>query len=231
MNLIKNAKTASKSDQPKRPAHEVVYHRLREQILFGEMAPGQAVTIQGLTESLGVGMTPVREAIRRLISDGALIFQGNRRVKVPEMTTQDVEQVTYVRSQIESELARRAAQNMSASVIARLRDIDEKVDTAISSGDIEGYLRHNHEFHEVIYDVADAPIVRDLADRLWLRFGPSLRVVSGRYGTQSLPDRHKEMLHALEKGDAIGAAEAMAGDVRQGMQLVASVMSETVLAG
>lgn len=227
MNLIKNEKAASKSAPTKRPTHEIVYQRLREQILFGEMAPGQAVTIQGLTESLGVGMTPVREAIRRLISDGALIFQGNRRVKVPEMTAQDVEQVTYVRSQIESELARRAAQNMTPEVITRLRTIDENLDIAISSGDIEGYLRQNHAFHELIYQVANAPIVSDLADRLWLRFGPSLRVVSGRYGTQSLPDRHKEMLDALERGDADGAARAMAGDVEQGMQLVASVMSES----
>ena len=61
----------------KLPAHEQVYQRLRAQILFGELAPGQAVTIQGLVEALDSGMTPVREAIRRLISDGALVFQGN----------------------------------------------------------------------------------------------------------------------------------------------------------
>ena len=62
------------------PAHEMTYRALKELLLFGEIAPGQAVTIQGLVARLDVGMTPVREALRRLISEGALEFQGNRRV-------------------------------------------------------------------------------------------------------------------------------------------------------
>ena len=65
------------------PAHEMTYRALKELLLFGEIAPGQAVTIQGLVARLEVGMTPVREALRRLISEGALEFQGNRRVSVP----------------------------------------------------------------------------------------------------------------------------------------------------
>ncbi|MEE3072583.1 MAG: GntR family transcriptional regulator, partial [Pseudomonadota bacterium] len=52
------------------PAHQIAYQTLREKILFGELAPGQAVTILGLTEQLGAGMTPVREAIRRLTAAG-----------------------------------------------------------------------------------------------------------------------------------------------------------------
>ena len=78
------------------PAHEQVYRDLRARILFGEMAPGQPVTIQGLAQALGAGVTPVREAIRRLISDGALVFQGNRRVIVPALTVDDVEQLIFV---------------------------------------------------------------------------------------------------------------------------------------
>ena len=96
MDLIKNKPSGTSADNEKSPAHAQVYHRLKSQILFGELVPGQPVTIQGLTESLGVGMTPVREAIRRLISDGALVFQGNRRVSVPVWTTQSLEQLTMV---------------------------------------------------------------------------------------------------------------------------------------
>ena len=63
----------------KMPAHQAVYEKLRVMILFGDLAPGQPVTIQGLTDQLNVGMTPVREALRRLIAEGALTHQGNRR--------------------------------------------------------------------------------------------------------------------------------------------------------
>ena len=52
------------------PSHEVTYCRLRDMILFGQLAPGQPVTIQGLTAMLGAGMTPVREAVRTLAAQG-----------------------------------------------------------------------------------------------------------------------------------------------------------------
>ena len=57
-----------RADSAGLPTHEVVYRRLRDMILFGELAPGQPVTIQGLVERLEVGMTPVREALRRLMA-------------------------------------------------------------------------------------------------------------------------------------------------------------------
>ncbi len=224
--MIKNKAPSTKTEDVKRPAHEQVYHTLRSQILFGEMVPGQPVTIQGLTESLGVGMTPVREAIRRLISDGALIFQGNRRVSVPVLSHDDIEQMIYARKAIESELSMRATSRMSAADIDELELVDKRLDDAIAAGDVEGYLRRNYAFHAALYAHADAPVLDDLAERLWLRFGPSLRIVCGRFGTQSLPDRHKEIISALRSGDAKSVAQAMAQDVEQGMELMAGVLSD-----
>jgi len=189
--------------------------------MFGELVPGQPVTIQGLTDSLGVGMTPVREAIRRLISDGALVFQGNRRVSVPLLSEGDAEQLIFARISIESELSRRAARNMSCADIDHLEQIDQQLDRMIADGDVGGYLHLNHSFHETLYSQADAPILRDLAERLWLRFGPSLRVICGRYGTQSLPDRHKDIIAALRTGDVDATAKATAQDIEQGMELMA----------
>lgn len=207
------------------PAHEQVYQQLREQILFGEMAPGQAVTIQGLAKALGVGMTPVREAIRRLISDGALVFQGNRRVSVPQLSVSDVEQLVYLRKTMESELTRRAAKRISDAAIGELDHLDRLLDQAISVGNVVGYLANNYQFHAQLYEQANAPVIADLVNRVWLRFGPSLRVVCGRYGTQNLRDHHKELLEALHRRDPDGAARAMVRDVEQGMQQVADVLT------
>ncbi|AUQ76096.1 GntR family transcriptional regulator [Phaeobacter piscinae] len=213
---------ASSVSQPtaKLPAHETVYQTLRGQILFGDLAPGQAVTIQGLVESLGAGMTPVREAIRRLISDGALVFQGNRRVSVPMLRESDLSELIYARKTIECQLARLATERVSPADISALEAIDTALDQAISAGDVAGYLVQNYQFHTRLYAHADAPILTDLADRLWLRFGPSLRVVCGRLGTQSFPDRHKDILEALHRKDADLAALAMERDVAQGMDQV-----------
>lgn len=211
---------AGQENPAKLPAHEIVYQMLRAQILFGELVPGQAVTIQGLVETLGAGMTPVREAIRRLISDGALVFQGNRRVSVPLLSPDDLEELIYARKTIECELARRATTRIGATHIEELSVIDTALDEAISKGDVAGYLVQNYSFHTALYAHAGAPILSDIADRLWLRFGPSLRVVSGRLGTQSFPDRHKDILEALRRQDPELAALAMERDVCQGMEQV-----------
>lgn len=218
---VTNSATHGAPDEgAKLPAHETVYQQLRAQILFGELAPGQAVTIQGLTEALNAGMTPVREAIRRLISDGALVFQGNRRVSVPLLGSDDIDELCFVRKTIESELARRAALHITEDQINRLETIDLALDQAISAGDVAGYLVQNYSFHSGLYACANAPILADLSDRLWLRFGPSLRVVCGRFGTQSFPDRHKDIIEALRQRQPEKVALAMEKDVEQGMEQV-----------
>ena len=209
------------------PTHQAVFLRLRDAILFGELAPGQAVTLQGLTAMFDVGMTPVREALRRLVAQGALEMHGNRRVTVPELTQNSVSELEFMRLSLEPELTRRFAQQVSSQGISNLRQIDGLLNTAIQRGDVSGYLRQNHAFHATIYAGANAPIMAQAADRLWLRFGPSLRVVCGRFGTQNLPDKHQELLQALDDGNAFAASTAMAGDIQQGMVQILAALPET----
>ncbi len=202
------------------PAHELIYRQLRDQILFGDLAPGQAVTIQGLTDRLGVGMTPVREAIRRLVPQGALESRGNRRVCVPLLDRTDIDQIIIARQWLDPHLALRATQRVTLEELDELTVMDADLDRAIEQGDLRAYLELNYRFHKRLYEIADAPILGDLADGLWLRFGPSLRVVCGRMGTQNLPDKHKDMLAAMHARDAERAARAIREDVIQGMEQV-----------
>ncbi len=213
------------------PAHAQVYLRLREMVLYGDLTPGQAVTIQGLTERLGVGMTPVREAIRRLISQGALEFQGNRRVSVPLLTAADIGEIIVAREWLDPYLTRCAMRHVTASDIDRLARLDAALDGAIRQGDLRGYLHLNHQFHLSLYRLARSPILADLAEGLWLRFGPSMRVLCGRIGTQNLPDNHKNTLKAMQAGDADAAAAAIAADVRQGMDQLRASLADMVGGG
>lgn len=221
----KALRVVTHTDSPRLPAHETVYRALRELILFGELAPGQPVTIQGLTERLDAGMTPVREAIRRLTAEGALEFQGNRRVCVPMLTVDNVNELIFVRQALEPQLVLRACERITDADLDQLEEIDEALDAAISKGDLRGYLELNYRFHTAIYQLADAPILTSLADGLWLRYGPSLRVVCGRLGTQNLPDEHKIALQAMRAGDPQTAANAMQKDVIQGMEQVRRVLA------
>lgn len=200
---------------------------MREAILFGELKPGQAVTIQGLTSLLGAGITPVREALRRLVSQGALVMHDNRRITVPELSLETISELEFMRLALEPELTRRFSTQVTADDIRNLRNIDNQLNTAIQLGDVPAYLRQNHAFHAAIYAGANAPIMAEAADRLWLRFGPSLRVVCGRFGTQNLPDKHQELLQALETRDVVAATNAMIGDIHQGMVQILSTVPNT----
>lgn len=202
------------------PEHEAIYLKIRDMILFGELAPGQAVTILGLRDSLGAGMTPVREAIRRLTAEGALEAQGNRRVCVPEMTLKKLDQIQFARLQIEPHLAELSCNNQKVGLVPDLRLLDAEVDTAIESGSVERYLETNYRFHFRLYAEAEAEILKKIANSLWLQVGPSLRIVCGRYGTSNLPDKHDEAMAALLAGDAIRAGRAIAEDISQGMDQV-----------
>ena len=202
------------------PTHEVTYARLRDMILFGLLEPGAPVTIQGLINDLGAGMTPVREAIRRLAAEGALLPQGNRRVTVPKLTTGLLDQIAFARMTIEPRLAELAAANLTPALITRLADIDAQVDAAIRTGEITAYLKSNHAFHFALYEASDAPVLVDMARSLWLRFGPSLRIVIAKGGALSLPDQHEEALAAMKAGNAAALARAMLSDIAQGVDQV-----------
>jgi DNA-binding GntR family transcriptional regulator len=214
------------ADTRKIPSHEVTYARLRDMILFGHLAPGAPVTIQGLIADLGAGMTPVREAIRRLTAEGALLPQGNRRVAVPQLSAEMLDQVAFARLAIEPNLAARAATRLTTAQIDRLQAIDAKVNRAIDSGNLPDYLAANHAFHFALYEAADAPVLLDLARSLWLRAGPSLRAVIDRFGRETAPDLHREALAAMRAGDAKALAAAIERDIQQGVEHVRQALAE-----
>lgn len=198
------------------PAHQIAYARLRDMVLFGDLAPGAAVTIEGLVAKLGLGMTPVREAIRRLIAERALVMQGNRRISVPRLDARALDDLAYARQMIETELARQALRASDALLIDRLRAIDLALDAAIASGDIPAYLRENHSFHFTLYARAGSEVLEGVAAALWLRFGPSLRVVCLGQGRDAA-DHHKRALAALAAGDEAALVGALEDDITQGV--------------
>lgn len=221
-----DAVTGQQGEARKVPTHEVTYLRLRDMVLYGVLAPGQPVTIQGLIRDLDAGMTPVREAIRRLTAEGALVLHDNRRVSVPKMTPLLLDQLVHVRDAVEPKLAELACPNLTPDRIARLVEIDAGIEPAIRASDVTTYLRLNYAFHFTLYEAAGATVLEDIARSVWLRFGPSLRVILARYISLGLPDQHAEALEAMRAGDAPALAAAIRADIAQGVDQVRASLAE-----
>ena len=75
---------------PNASAHERLYRSLRQQVMHGELDPGQSLTLRGLGKTYGVSMTPAREAVRRLVAEGALTLSSSGRISTPELTPERI---------------------------------------------------------------------------------------------------------------------------------------------
>jgi len=199
--------------------HDQVYQAIRQALITGRIAPGVGVSLRSLAAELGVSPMPVRDAVRRLVAERALaINPANKRLSVPSLTADRLEQLSQARLWVEPELAARAAPRGDAALIRTLQALDAEVDAALRLGDVDRYMTANHAFHFAIYGRAEADVLLSMAGGLWLQIGPFMRVVFGRVGADGLAaDRHAEALDALKLGDAAGARRAIAADLSEGM--------------
>ena len=203
-------------------AHDRVYRSLRQQIMHGELEPGLPLTLRGVGEQYGVSMTPVREAIRRLVAEGALSLSSSGRISTPELRAERIEELAAIRALIEPELASRALPRAHTALIDRLQAINGTIAEVVAKRDAVGYIRTNLEFHRTLYLRAQAPAMLAMAETVWLQLGPTMRKLYGRLQRTEVPIQHRAIVAALKAGDEPGLRLAVRADVTQGLRLLVS---------
>jgi len=199
-------------------AHDRLYRSLRQQIMHGELAPGQALTLRGLAKIYGVSMTPAREALRRLAAEGALTLSTSGRVTTPDLSHERIEELATLRALIETELASRALPRAHMALIERLQSINMANAEAAVKRDAVAYIRTNLEFHRTLYLRAQAPAMLAVAETVWLQLGPTMRAVYSRLHRSDPPQTHRMILAALKAGDEPALRLAVRTDVTQGLR-------------
>ncbi|RYG92722.1 GntR family transcriptional regulator [Loktanella sp. IMCC34160] len=210
----------SRPVDPNSAAHERVYRALRTRIMHGEVMPGQAMTLRGIGKEFDVSMTPAREAIRRLVAEGALFLSSSGRVSTPELSNERIEELATVRAMMEPELATRALPRAHFALIERLEVINQGVSQMVARQDAPGYIRMNLEFHRTLYLRAQAPAMLAMTETVWLQLGPTMRALYGRLNRKDPPYHHKLILAALKAGDEPGLRLAVRTDVTQGLRML-----------
>nr|WP_164661633.1 GntR family transcriptional regulator [Tropicibacter sp. Alg240-R139] len=210
----------ARSTEQTASAHDRVYRMLRTRIMHGEIAPGQAMTLRGIGAEFGVSMTPAREAVRRLVAEGALFLSASGRVSTPELTNDRIEELAALRALLEVELASRALPRAHIALIDRLQSINMNVAEMVTKRDAVGYIRSNLEFHRTLYLRAQAPAMLAMAETVWLQLGPTMRALYGRLRRTDPPQGHRLIIAALKAGDEPGLRLAVRSDVTQGLRLL-----------
>ncbi|CTQ49027.1 GntR family transcriptional regulator [Jannaschia donghaensis] len=202
-------------------AHERLYRSLRSRIMHGELEPGQPLTLRGVGRDYGVSMTPVREALRRLVAEGALSLSASGRITTPALSNDRIEELGALRSLLEPELALRALPRAHLALIDRMEAINVSIAEQIAKQDASGYIRTNLEFHRTLYLRAQAPAILAMVETVWLQLGPTMRALYGRLNRTELPKNHRLIVAALRAGDEPGLRLAVRADVTQGLRLLA----------
>ncbi|KPQ09103.1 MAG: GntR family transcriptional regulator [Saliniramus fredricksonii] len=201
---------------------ESVYAQLHDAFTRGQFAPGDSLNLRGLAERLGTSMTPVREAVRRLVAEGALIDAPSRSLRVPDFDLRQMEDLKLARIALEPLVTGRAVERMDDGTLEVLAAIlaEEAEDGA---GRDTPDLSQNYRFHFTLYQKADSPVLLPLIAGLWLRYGPYLNLIMRRAGPDigKGNDIHEIILDAARRGDARTAQAAIVDDIERSFSLLA----------
>ena len=180
---------------------DLVAALIRELIITGELAAGEQLRQRDLAERFQVSQTPVREAMRRLESEGLVISDTHRGFTVAVPEDGPVEENFQIRAALESLGASLAARRIDAEGIGRLQALNDRMRAL--AGDDARYSALNREFHFTVYEYAGSPLLLTLMRLLWasLQGGPQVSRTHAESARQ-----HDAILGALKAGDAAGAS-------------------------
>jgi DNA-binding GntR family transcriptional regulator len=178
---------------------DMVAALIREQIITGELPAGEQLRQRDLAQRFQVSQTPVREAMRRLESEGLVIGDTHRGFTVVEPDDGPVEENFQIGASL-------AARKIDAAGLARLKELNDQMRELGAEPDGQGDPRYaglNREFHFTVYEYARSPLLLSLMRLLWasLHGGPKVARTHAESARQ-----HDEILAALRAGDPAAAA-------------------------
>lgn len=204
-----------------------VYLSLREALIIGRFDPGQVLTIGALADTFKTSHMPVREALRRLGAEGAIEIRSNGSAYVPQVDRHTLEDICRARLRLEGLAAELACERLSEETLQQLAALEARHSATAELKDVYEMLERNRDFHFAIYAAADAPVLLNLIESLWLRYGPYMRLLSesiapglGKGAHEPFLRGHREIVDAISARDAVRAGKAVATDISATMELL-----------
>ncbi|QXJ26104.1 GntR family transcriptional regulator [Actinomadura graeca] len=196
--------SAKKQEQGKESKAEFCYELLRSRILEGTYVPGYRLVINQLAQETGVSTIPLREALRRLQSDGLVEVVRNVGARVAVFDAEQVEHTLQILARLEGYATAISAPHMAAAQIARSREINDRMVEALEEFDPTAFTALNREFHFSIYEHCPDGHLRSLLEAEWTRLDHMRRstftYVPGR-ARRSVVE-HGHILDLISKGAA-----------------------------
>lgn len=184
-----------------RSQSELAYRRILERIVSLEMPPGSVVNETRLREELGIGRTPIREALQRLARENLVRPVPHRGTFVTDVNITDLARITEVRVVLEAHAARLAAEKLAAPDREVIEELLELLSRAYVT-DQRDLMQLDQKIHRAIYRAARNPFLEATLERY---FNLSLRlwylVLDHDVRLREAVDEHVELMRAILAGD------------------------------
>jgi DNA-binding GntR family transcriptional regulator len=195
------------------------YVAIRNMIIMLELAPTEVISERELMERLGIGRTPVREALRRLAQEQLVEVFPRRGMFVTGVDVRDLARISEVRQALEPAAARLAAERASAAERDELRALLAEIGTDVN------LIELDERIHRAVYRAAHNELMATtlgqyyvLALRIWMI------ALDRAHGLEEAVEAHRDLLHAIVAGDDKRAAALMRSHVENFEQAMREVL-------
>ncbi len=189
---------------------DLAYQRIEELIVTLRLAPGEAVSEYQLSEQLGIGRTPVREALQRLSREKLVVILPRRGVMVSAINVKEQLRLLEVRREVERLVVRSASRRANAEEYARFAALAVLFDASGAANDDVEFMRADRDFNDLCLQAARndfasgaMSLMNGLSRRFWYQH---YKQAADLPQTARL---HAAIAQAIAKADADGAARAL----------------------
>ncbi len=205
---------------------DFAYAFVRERILSGDFAPGSVLNQESLATTIGISTTPLREALRRLASEGLVTLGTHTDARVAPLTAGEARDLFEVRRSMDALAAALAAERRTDEDVAALQATAEELRPLIE-GVGPDVLDAHRAFHRALYRASHNAMLIELLDGLWdkadryRRLGLELIAGSGATRLQDY-EEHFVLMQAVVRGDPAEAEAVMRGHVQASLHGIAA---------
>jgi DNA-binding GntR family transcriptional regulator len=204
-----------------------VFADLKEAIIRGDIPPGHRLVENRIAEALGISRTPVREALHKLEREGLIRGLPRGGFTVLDLTPEDMEEVTGIRSVLESYAARLAAVKHREEDLLPIEEKIAEFQRCLEGGRMEELPRINTEFHNLLYELSRSPklikMIHDLRNQIY-RFRKILLSIERMARTSN--EDHRRMLAAIRQRDPARAERLVKEHILRGQRAVLKALRE-----
>ena len=189
-----------------------IYNALSAALMKGALRPDERLKIRDIAREMGTSVTPVRDAILRLVQEGALYLRSPRDISVTPVSPGQYLELRAIRVELEGKAAEMAAEHATADDLARLTQLIHENERACQARDHDRATECNQLFHFEIARISAMPVLIDILRRLWMRMGPWISESYDMADPQMIAFHHS-IVAAIHVRDSQAARAAMRDDL------------------